>query len=154
MRKTKDNKTRITWNMFDRLEDLEFADNILRKTKDNKTRITWNMFDRLEDLEFADNICLVTSTKKQIQAKSLRLPETAQQKQIQAKSLRLPETAQQVGLKINTRKTKLLIPHENDEDHREIDGKRIEEVKEFCCLGSTLGPQGGTELKKSKSSVA
>ncbi|KAK9759312.1 hypothetical protein QE152_g14 [Popillia japonica] len=61
-----------------------------------------------------------------------------------------------LGLKINTKKTKLLTPHENDEDHIEIDGKRdedhieidgkrIEEVKEFCYLGSTLGPQEGTE---------
>ncbi|KAK9738474.1 hypothetical protein QE152_g9845 [Popillia japonica] len=81
----------------------------MRKTEDKKTGITWNMFERLEDLEFADDICLITSTKKQIQVKSLRLAKTAQQ----------------VGLKINKKRTKLLIPQENDEDHIEINGKRI-----------------------------
>ncbi|KAK9746057.1 hypothetical protein QE152_g6421 [Popillia japonica] len=65
---------------------------------------------------------------------------------MQAKYLRLAEAAQQVGLRKNTKKTKLLIPHENDEDHIEIDWKRIE-VKEFCYLGSTLERQGEESIE-------
>ncbi|KAK9686170.1 hypothetical protein QE152_g37391 [Popillia japonica] len=91
---------------------------IMRKTEDKEPGTTWNMFDRLEDLEFADDMCLIASTKKEIQAKSPRLAETAQK----------------VRLNINMKNTKLLIPHENDEDHIEIDRKKIEGVKEFCCL--------------------
>ncbi|CAH0551189.1 unnamed protein product [Brassicogethes aeneus] len=101
---------------------------VMERTEDRKSGIIWEVFKRLEDLEFADDICLLATRKKHVQDKTKRLERNAHI----------------VGLKINAKKTKLLTNNET-EDNIIMDDKEIEEVKEFCYLGSIISVEGGTE---------
>jgi hypothetical protein len=54
-------------------------DIIMRNTVGKAKRgLQWNMYDRLEDLEFADGICLLAHKYKDIQAKLTQLHEELQ----------------------------------------------------------------------------
>jgi hypothetical protein len=53
-------------------------DNVMRKTLGDRMRgIEWGMKDRLEDLDFADDICLLPQTHIDINDKLLRLQQEA-----------------------------------------------------------------------------
>lgn len=42
----------------------------MSKIPDSRTGINWETFQKLEDLEFADNICLIKCNKIQMQRKT------------------------------------------------------------------------------------
>jgi exonuclease III len=108
---------------------LMVIDWVMRKTTDNRTGIKWNTFTTLEDLEFADDISLFTTTKNHMQAKTNKLAKVAKS----------------TGLYINTSKTKLLTQNEEIGNNISVDGKKLEETREFCYLGSIVNSTGGTE---------
>lgn len=91
--------------------------------------IRWNLTERLEDLDFADDICLLAH----------------KQTDMEIKLNQLIKYASQVGLKINVAKTKLLRLNATTTCNISIDGERIEEVDNFCYLGSIISKSGGAD---------
>ena len=67
---------------------------VMRKTTEDKPRgIKWTFFSTLEDLDFADDLALVSHTHDHMQEKTTRLSTFAQQ----------------VRLKINQKKTEIMM---------------------------------------------
>ena len=64
---------------------------------------------------------------------------------MQEKIEALKEAAQRVGLKINQEKTKVLRTNNLQEAPILIEGKAVEDVKEFVYLGSKISQTGGTD---------
>lgn len=94
--------------------------------------IQWTLTSRLEDLDFADDICLLSQTNKDMSVKLQRLIHYAGQ----------------VGLKINVNKTKLMRLDTQQSRNLiplSIDNVNIDEVDEFCYLGSIITKDGGAE---------
>lgn len=44
-----------------------------KKTEDERTGSNWNVFEKQEDLEFADGMCLITTNRRQMQEKITKL---------------------------------------------------------------------------------
>ena len=62
----------------------------------------------------------------------------------QEKILRLVRRARKVGLRVNVKKTQIMRLNCPDDRRVSIDGRELEEVGEFCYLGSLLTPYGGS----------
>ena len=57
---------------------LIIMDWVMRRTDGNgENGIRWRFTDKLDDLDFADDIALISSTKQQIQDKTTKLEEEA-----------------------------------------------------------------------------
>ena len=103
---------------------------VMKKTTKNPHGIQWTMSARLEDLDFADDLCLLAQKESDMRAKLSQLIHYAGQ----------------VGLKINAAKTKIMrfdpqLSRQPVVLH--MDGELIEEVDEFCYLGSIISKDGG-----------
>lgn len=91
--------------------------------------IWWTLTRKLDDLDFADDVCLLSNTISGMQTKLQRLYEAGLRR----------------GLKINLGKTKLMKVNIENSTAVTINGTAIEEVSEFCYLGSTITRSGGTD---------
>jgi hypothetical protein len=76
-------------------------------------------FTHMEDLDFADDICLL--------AQSFRV--------VEAKLNDLEVEAQNTGMKINSQETKEMRVNPQNKDRFYLEGREVEEVNKFCCLG-------------------
>lgn len=107
-------------------------DYVLRKVIGQKSGIVWNYFNnkKLADLEYADDICLVANTTRQAK----KILEN------------LEEEGTKIGLRINASKTKeMRIGRMDTQEILQVNGKAIQQVEEFCYLGSIINKHGGTE---------
>ena len=100
------------------------VDWVMRRAIENgNAGLKWINADRLSDLDFADGIALLDNTWNGI-------------KEITDK---VQKEAARVGLAINPEKTKIMkIGKCQEVDKVTIDGRPIDEVEDFCYLGSTL----------------
>lgn len=58
----------------------------------------------------------------------------------------MEEEGTKIGLRINTRKTKeMRIGRMDTQQILQVNGKAIQQVEEFCYLGSIINKHGGTE---------
>ena len=93
------------------------------------TGIRWKMTNMLEDLDFADDLALISSTFTQIQM------------QID----RLNRNGKGTGLKISTKKTKVMRINVDNNNPVVIDGQEVEDVETFDYLGARITKHGGAE---------
>ena len=70
---------------------------------------------------------------------------SSRQSDMQEKTDRLTETAQKLGLKVNTRKTKLMKINHKSNNPVTINNSDIDEVNEFTYLGSKIATDGDSE---------
>ena len=99
---------------------------VMRRTIDEPRGIQWGLTSTLEDMDFADDISLFSQTYHHMQMKSNNISKEAKK----------------IGLKINDRKTKVMKTNCRHNSHIIMNGKPIEEVTDFCYLGSTLSCDG------------
>ena len=97
-----------------------------RSVEGARTGIRWKMTTMLED---ADDLALVSSTLTQIQMKIDRLNRNGKG----------------TGLKISTKKTKVMRIKVNTNNAVVIDGQEVEDVDSFYYLGARITEHGGTE---------
>jgi hypothetical protein len=104
---------------------------ILKRAADNGTcGLEWEDGQRLADLDFADDIALL---------------ENSWTGMVELTS-RVEKEAETIGLRINADKTKLMVIGECGETRRvQAGGKAIEEVEEFCYLGSVIAKDGSCD---------
>ena len=105
---------------------------VMKQVTKTPRGIPWTLSERLEDLDFADDICLLTQRESDMREK-LRL---------------LVHYGAQVGLKINVAKTKLMRfdpQSKQPPSHLSLESTNIEEVDEFCYLGSIIAKDGGAD---------
>ena len=96
---------------------------IMRTVTDGKRKgLQWSLTTTLEDLDYADDIGLLSNRHQDIQAKSDSLLTTASS----------------IGLKMNTKKTKLMRKNTFNNNPIIINGNSIDEVTEFTYLGSKI----------------
>ena len=100
-----------------------------RSVEGARTGIRWKITTMLEDSDFVDDLALVSSTFTQIQMKIDRLNRNGKGR----------------GLKISTKKTKLIRIKVNNNKAVVIDGQEAEDVDSFYYLGARLTKHGGTE---------
>ena len=104
------------------------VDWVMRNTwKKGNTRIRWKFTTKIEDLDFADDRALLSSTKQRIQTKADKLAHEAEM----------------VGLKVNVGKCKLMRINSTSNDVVEVNGRGIEDIDRFVCLGATVSKEGG-----------
>ena len=118
---------------------------IMHRVTDGKhTGLQWTLTKTLEDLDYADDLDLLSNSHQDIQAKSDLLVTTASK----------------IGLKVNTKKTKLLRINSGNNTPVIINGKQIEEVEEFSYLGSMItsdadiGKEINTRINKATQAFA
>lgn len=104
-------------------------DEVLREASTESLGIWWNPTRKLGDLDFADDIALLTNTHTNMQTLLDNLCAAAHPR----------------GLTINTSKTKLMRINTDNTNIIKIGTSTIEEVNEFCYLGSVLAKNGGTK---------
>ena len=105
---------------------------VMKKATKIPHGIQWTMAARLEDLVFADDLCLLAQKESDMRAKLSQIIHYADQ----------------VGLKINAAKTKLMRfdPLSKQQPALlRVDGVDIDEVEEFCYLGSIISKDGGAD---------
>ena len=100
-----------------------------RSVEGARTGIRWKMTTMLEDLDFADDLALISSTFGQIQRK------------IDC----LNRSGKGTGLKISTKKTKVMRINVNNNNAVLIDGQEVEDVDSFDYLGARITKHGGAE---------
>ena len=101
---------------------------VMRRTTEDKPRgIRWTLFSALEDLDFADDLALVSHTHHHMQEKTTRLSSFAQQ----------------VGLKINQKKTEVMMLNVPNPSPIEVNGENLPATEEFTYLGSKVRHDGG-----------
>ena len=94
-----------------------------RSTSNNECGLPWNEGQTLTDLDFADDIAVLEKTRKGMQ-------ELISRVEMEAGT---------VGLRMNAGKTKvMMIGHVDPGPNIQAEGSTIEEVTEFCYLGSVL----------------
>lgn len=103
-------------------------DLMMKKAMNRRRGIQWGLTDRLEDLDFADDLCLLTNSFKDMEAKLNDLKTEASE----------------VGLKINGKKTKEMRYNNRNKALLFLGNQEIEQVKQFCYLGSMVTTEGGT----------
>ena len=104
------------------------VDWIMRNVTEDKARgLRWKFTSVLEDLDYADDIALLSSTFQHIQEKTCKLSDVAAH----------------TGLKINSKKTKIMRLNNKCHDNVSVNNKDIEEVDKFVYLGATLTKTGG-----------
>ena len=93
-----------------------------------RTGILWSLASCLEDLEFEDDVCLLASNRKHMQNKTTKLVKLLK-----------------IGLKINTKKTKVMtINAANNPSIKISETETVEEVDDFTYLGSIVSNNNGT----------
>ena len=97
-----------------------------RSVEGARTGIRWKMTTMLED---ADDLALVSSTLTQIQMKIDRLNRNGKG----------------TGLKISTKKTKVMRINVNNNNAVVTDGQEVEDVETFDYLGARITKHGGAE---------
>lgn len=113
---------------------------VMRKALNGTKGIQWDIQKQLEDLDYADDICLLSHRKVDIQANLDSIVTVAQT----------------VGLHINVQKTKAMRIGPVSNDRLQIHNEDVEEVEEFCYLGSIVSKTGGgladvlTRIKKAQ----
>ena len=106
------------------------VDWVMRRSVDGaRTGIRWKMTNMLEDLDFADDLALISSTFTQIQMKIDRLNRNGKG----------------TGLKISTKKTKVMRINVNNNNAVVTDGQEVEDVETFDYLGARITKHGGAE---------
>ena len=101
---------------------------IRKATADKRRGIRWNFATVLEDLDFADDIAFLSSKFNDLHEKTGRLTEEAAR----------------VGLKVNGRKCKTLrTEYANNRESIVVNGREVEDVKEFLYLGATVDKEDG-----------
>ncbi|XP_024868629.1 uncharacterized protein LOC112452576, partial [Temnothorax curvispinosus] len=105
------------------------VDHILKSLERAPRGVLWSFQKRLEDLDYADDICLLAHTFRDMQEK---LSELA-------------DLALEAGLRINIRKTKSMRLGTKVRTSFVLGRETIEEVDEFCYLGSVVTCTGGAE---------
>ncbi|RUS74991.1 hypothetical protein EGW08_017258 [Elysia chlorotica] len=101
---------------------------VMRRTTEDKSRgIRWNLFSTLEDLDFADDLALLSHTHNHMQEKTARLSNFAKQ----------------VGLKINKKKTEVMMLNISNQSPIEVNGENLPTTEEFTYLGSKVRHDGG-----------
>ncbi|RUS79972.1 hypothetical protein EGW08_012273 [Elysia chlorotica] len=101
---------------------------VMRRTTEDKSRgIRWNLFSTLEDLDFADDLALLSHTHNHMQEKTARLSNFAKQ----------------VGLKINKKKTEVMMLNISNQSPIEVNGENLPTTEEFTYLGSKVSHDGG-----------
>ena len=96
--------------------------------------IKLNRMEQLEDLDFADDIELTSETEEHLQEKTNLIQKTSES----------------VGLKINVKKTKLMIINDetfNSKPKIIINDEEIEEENEFMYLGSQITNDGDVKAE-------
>ena len=87
------------------------------------------MGPQLDDLDFADDLALLSSTRRQMQAKTDLIAANSGK----------------IGLRINRAKTKVLRINNQDQEPITVYGEPLEEVLDFVYLGSVVDVSGGTD---------
>jgi len=108
---------------------------VLRQTTADTPRgIRWGTFSTLEDLDFADDLALLSHTHQHIQEKTTRLRMFSNQ----------------IGLRINTRKSEVMILNNANSPSVLLDGQALPQTVTFTYLGSTVRVDGGagTDIKE------
>ena len=85
------------------------------------------LFDQLDDLDLADDLALLSHNHEKILAKTTALPTTASK----------------IGLKINTKKTKVMRFNISRKEPIRLGDNDIEDVTSFTYLGSIIDTTGG-----------
>nr|CAI5855303.1 unnamed protein product [Callosobruchus analis] len=107
-------------------------DYILKRTIKPENGIIWSYFSgkKLADLEYADDICVLSTNIKDM-SNMISM---------------LEEEVNKIGLKINTEKTKeMRIGIVQSPEKIYINSKEIQQLEEFCYLGSILSKYGKSE---------
>ena len=111
----------------------------MRRTVEGaNTGIGWKLWSKLDDLDFGDDIATYIQHKGQIQQKVENLT-------INSKA---------AGLKINSKKTKLLNLNTTSNETVQVDKQDIEDVESFVYLGAHIRMSGAwrrTRLGKARS---
>ena len=98
-------------------------------TMQKRNGIQWTLWTQLDDLDFADELALLSHTQQQMQDKTTAVSEN---------SIRL-------GLSIHKGKTKVLKINAADRPQITLDNEQLQEVNNFCYLGSIVDVEGGTD---------
>ncbi|RUS68624.1 hypothetical protein EGW08_023614 [Elysia chlorotica] len=85
------------------------------------------LLSTLEDLDFADDLALLSHTHNHMQEKTARLSNFAKQ----------------VGLKINKKKTEVIMLNISNQSPIEVNGENLPTTEEFTYLGSKVRHDGG-----------
>jgi Reverse transcriptase (RNA-dependent DNA polymerase)/Endonuclease/Exonuclease/phosphatase family len=104
---------------------------VMRRGIDEKSRgIEWRGIERLADLDFADDIALLEDSWKGMR----ELTGSVERE------------AGLVGLRINTSKTKVMkVGKWETSENIEVEGDVLEEVEDFCYLGSVIANNGSCD---------
>ena len=98
-----------------------------RTTEGRRTGIRWKLTSVLEALDFADDIALLSSRHVDIEDKTSRLVEEAAR----------------VGLKINTKKSKVMRRNARNDQRIKVNDEHVDDVEEFLYLDALLDKEGG-----------
>ena len=99
-------------------------------TANSRNGIQWTLMGpQLDDLDFADDLALLSSTRRQMQAKTDLIAANSGK----------------IGLRINREKTKVLRINNQDQEPITVYGEPLEEVLDFVYLGSVVDVTGGTD---------
>ena len=98
-----------------------------RTTEGRRTGIRWKLTSVLEDLDFADDIALLSSRYVDIEDKTSRLVEEAAR----------------VGLKINSKESKVMWINARNDQRIKVNDEQVDDVEEFLYLGALLDKEGG-----------
>ena len=94
--------------------------------------LRWTLFGTLEDLDFADDIVLLSHRHSDSQV---------------IKTSRMTSAAKSIGLKVNTKKTKVLRVNANNKQPIQIYDMDVDDVQEFTYLGSKMTVDGNVEVE-------
>ena len=103
-------------------------DDVLKEAAITSNGIWWNLTRKLGDLDFADDIALIANSHTQMQNMINSLNSIAQSR----------------GLSININKTKLMRINTKNTYTIKIGPSEVENVTEYCYLGSMMSVNGGT----------
>lgn len=104
-------------------------DQAIREISTETHGIWWNPTRKLGDLDFADDIALLTNSHSHMQSLMNNLCASTEPK----------------GLNININKTKLMRINTSNTNNITVGTQVIEEVSEYCYLGSVMTKKGGTK---------
>ena len=98
-----------------------------RTTESRRTGIRWKLTSVLEALDFADDIALLSSRHVDIEDKTSRLVEEAAR----------------VGLKINSKRSKVMRINARNDKRIKVNDEQVDDVEEFLYLDALLDKEGG-----------
>ena len=98
-----------------------------RTTESRRTGIRWKLTSVLEALDFADDIALLSSRHVDIEDKTSRLVEEAAR----------------VGLKINSKRSKVMRINARNDQRIKVNDEQVDDVEEFLYLDALLDKEGG-----------